>query len=291
MTENDKPGVGRRVCRTSGSGISNYGSSTLAGPSICNAIGPTGASPVLPPHHEAITMRPTNGTPREVAQATLTEIAASLDRLGCPNPSDRPSDIDIRVRRGQEAMSRHRRRFEDWLDIADAIDAGRSAILYRLGMNQPTGQRYQKAMGEWLIENGFREIADKGTRSRLLECLQHREAIMTWRAGLTDSERFRWNHPDSVLRWWKKKTQVPDPNAEPKKPSPVARLKESIEKLETENYRLRRDLERACDGDRWKPTDHARDIAQVVVSTFTPGKALDIARYIREQVKQKESSR
>ena len=44
---------------------------------------------------------------------------------------------------------------------------------------------------------------DKGARRRLLERLRHREQIERWRTLLTDSVRFKLNHPDAVLRKWK----------------------------------------------------------------------------------------
>jgi hypothetical protein len=235
-------------------------------------------------------MQATHDTIRQSAQATLTDIAASLDRLAQANPSsDHPVSPDAKVRLGREAMARQRRSFEDWLAIGEAIEVGQTESMHRAGINRPTGKRFNKIMGEWLVENGFAEIG-KSTRSRLLECLRHRDAIMMWRSHLTDGERFNLNHPEKVLRKWNAKTHVPDPNAEPKQ-SPIAKARESIAKLEEENHRLRRKIERGEAGDRWKPTDRATDIARVIVDTFATGKALDIAKYIKEHVKQKEVSK
>ena len=86
---------------------------------------------------------------------------------------------------------------------------------------EPIGRRYEKAMAEWLVANSFKEI-DKGTRSRLLDCLEHRTEIEAWRSVLTGSERFRFNHPNTLWRKWRAATTVPDPNAKPRT-SPVAR--------------------------------------------------------------------
>jgi hypothetical protein len=68
--------------------------------------------------------------------------------------------------------------------------------------NEPKGKHYERAVAEWLKAHSFDEI-NKGTRARLLECLQHRKQIETWRTLLTKPERFRFNHPDTVLRKWK----------------------------------------------------------------------------------------
>ena len=107
-------------------------------------------------------------------------------------------------------------------------------------------------MAEWLVANGFKEI-DKGVRSRLLECLRHRDEVERWRQGLTDGERFRFNHPNTVLRRWKKTITATAPNPEPK-PSPVAKLKETIVALEEANHRMRCEIERGG-GDLWSLDD------------------------------------
>ena len=51
--------------------------------------------------------------------------------------------------------------------IAEALDVGRSEVMRELHTNHPSGRRYEKAMGEWLVANGFKDI-DKGARCRLL---------------------------------------------------------------------------------------------------------------------------
>jgi hypothetical protein len=73
-------------------------------------------------------------------------------------------------------------------------------------------------MGDWLIAQQFKEI-DKGTRSRLLGCLKHKAEIENWRSLLTDAERWKFNHPDTVLKKWKASTVIPDPNAPSKQPA------------------------------------------------------------------------
>ena len=86
--------------------------------------------------------------------------------LSCHNPS---LACQI-VRLGQEAMARLRRGWNDWLAIGEALQVGQTASMQAAHTNKPTGRRYEKIMTEWLVANGFKEI-DKGTRSRLLECL------------------------------------------------------------------------------------------------------------------------
>src|SRR5262249_39602614 len=152
----------------------------------------------------------------------------------------------------------------------EALDVGRAEVMRDLHTNQPTGRRYETAMGVWLVTNGFKEI-DKAARSRLLECLRHRDQIERWRALLTDSERFKLNHPDAVLRKWKAAPAPPAPNVPPK-PSPYAQLKDAHVQLIEENHRLQQKIETA-DGDLWKSTDTAADIADVMLAKLSLQKA------------------
>jgi hypothetical protein len=163
-----------------------------------------------------------------------------------------PSPVSNVVRLGQEAMARKRRNWDDWLLIAEALQAGRTEVVHALHTNEMHGRRFEKAMGEWLIAHGFKEI-DKGARSRLLDCLKHKVEIQAWRAALTDSERWKFNHPDTVLRKWKKTTAIPKVNAEPEV-SAMQKLKD-----ERDPYK------RAADagGETWN--DRPRDIARMVI--------------------------
>ena len=135
-----------------------------------------------------------------------------------------PSATDEIFRRGKHAMERLCRGFDDWMDVAEALQVGRAESMRAAQTNEPKGKRYEKIMGEWLVAHSF-HVIDKGTRNRLLECLQYRAAIEKWRATLTPGDRLRFNHPDTVLRKWKTATVVPDPNTPPK-PSAIAKLKD-----------------------------------------------------------------
>jgi hypothetical protein len=209
----------------------------------------------------------------------------SDDGLGQPNPSP----IDEIVRRGQEALDRKRRDFDDWMLITEALQVGRAEIMAVLCTNRPTGKRFEHAMGKWLHAHAF-HIIDKCTRNHLLECLKHRAEIEKWRASIKDDgERFRLNHPTTVLRKWKAATVVPDPNAPEKKPSLVAKYKEVIARLEEENHRMRKEIERGG-GDLWAPKDTAENIARVMVANLTTDKAKKVAEAIIRKVKEKNAA-
>ena len=144
------------------------------------------------------------------------------------------------IQLGRQALARQGRVWNDWMTIAEAIAVGRREVLDKLNSDQPNGQRYHKAMDEWLVTSGFKGI-DKSTRSRLLECLEHRAEIEKWRTTLTEPERLRYNYPYTVLQRWKARTQVI--TTAPKRKSSVRALEDAVAKLDEENFALRRQLE------------------------------------------------
>lgn len=173
---------------------------------------------------------------------------------------DNPSSEIVRL--GQEAMARQRRIFDDWLAIAEALQFGRAQAMRDVHTNEPRGACYEKAMADWLIANGFKEI-DKGARSRLLKCLEHRVEIEKWRLRLTDAERFRYNHPNVVLRKWKASTVVPNANAAPSRVSAYAKLQTEHAQALDRLHRAEREIERGG-GDLWTRDDTAQDIAKTM---------------------------
>jgi hypothetical protein len=204
------------------------------------------------------------------------------DGLSQPNPSA-PDEI---VRRGKHAMERLRRSFNNWMDIAEALQVGRAESMRAAQTNQPTGKRYEKIIRGWLVANSF-HVIDKGTRNRLLECLQHRAAIEKWRATLTEGERFRFNHPDAVLRRWKAATIVPGPDLPPKI-SAFAELKAANIELQEKLYRAERGPSLGG-GDLWTPEDEPEDIATAMLVKLSPWKAESVARAILKKVKDKRA--
>ena len=191
-----------------------------------------------------------------------------------------PTVTDEIVRRGEHAMGRMLRGFDDWMDIGEALQVGRVEGMRVAQTNEPKGKRYEKIMGEWLVAHSF-HVIDKGTRNRLLECLQHRTAIEKWRATLTEGERFRFNHPDTVLRKWKAATIVP--NAPPKT-SAFGKLKETNIELQEKLHRAEHELSLGG-GDLWAPEDAADDIADVMLVKLSRTKAERVAHAILKKLK------
>jgi hypothetical protein len=223
-----------------------------------------------------------DGAQRYVSNVHLRAVEVVADELSQLNPSSAVSEI---IRRGQEAMARKRRAWDDWLAIAEALQAGRADVMSSLHTNKPHGRRYENAMGEWLIAHSFKEI-DKGTRKRLLDCLEHKAEIEKWRSRLTDSERFAFNHPDTVLRKWKAATVVPDPNAPPCI-SPMQKINDALAAVIEERDRYKREVEQGG-GDLWTAQDRPRDIARIIIAKLSKDKAQKVARAILEVLKKEE---
>jgi hypothetical protein len=219
---------------------------------------------------------------------------AVRDGLGQSNPSaddekvvnglgqSNPSSETIRL--GQAAMTRLARSWDDWMLVAAALDVGRTEAMRTAHTNQPVGKRYEREMARWLSANGF-ALIDKGDRSRLLDCLEHRDKIERWRAGLTSNQRAKLNHPSAVLRKWRKSIAATVPDAEPKRLSPHAKNKEIIIGLEEENHRLRREVERGG-GDLFSLEDTNRDVAKVLVAKFGPARWQKVVREAAKLIKE-----
>jgi vacuolar-type H+-ATPase subunit I/STV1 len=170
-----------------------------------------------------------------------------------------PDHIDDRektlFRQGMEAWERLKKEesWEDWLKVGQAHIAGRALAMQRAGVttNVPRGTGYKREFGKWLAEYKFDDI-DKGDRSRLFAVMENLPAIEAWRKTLTQTERLKLNHPSTVLRKWKKETQI-DPEDKPKRK--IQReanieldeenhgLKQHVQELEANAEQLRSEIE------------------------------------------------
>jgi hypothetical protein len=188
-------------------------------------------------------------------------------RVGPANPDP--------VARGQQAWARLRseQSWPDWYVVGMALQHGRHLAMLKANTNKPRGRHYQDIHGEWLKATGF-DLIDKGDRSRLLDCLKHREEIENWRQKLPLNKRFALNHPNSIWRAWRRKRMIGA------RVSPIAKYKDAIVRLKEENTRLLR-----AGDDLFLPQDTAADIAQLLadrLQQISPGKAAEILRLLPE---------
>jgi len=127
--------------------------------------------------------------------------------------------LDRRVQDGTEAWKRIKAadlvNFYDWLQVAEALEIGQEACMVEARKDKPEGGAYARLFKDWLERNGFNDM-DQGARQRALAVLRNRASIEEWRATLEPVARLRVNHPQSVLRGWKKwLAQQQQPSPEP----------------------------------------------------------------------------
>ena len=153
-------------------------------------------------------------------------------------------EIVERGRREWEEKSENDRDWRGWLHIGEALDVGRREVENRIANRSRSGtaarfkgRAFNERFGLWLSENGFKDLGGKkyaATRSHLMDCLENRAAIETWRKDLQGYQRTAWNHPTTVLRHWKKHLADEQEEAriaaggepKPKPPSPMAKAKQ-----------------------------------------------------------------
>jgi hypothetical protein len=165
--------------------------------------------------------------------------------------------------------------FEHWLAI------GKSVVLARQIADRRGGR---KTFMRVIEQQGLGKIVDKATASRMEKIMgpENLPGVLDWHHALTEKEQIAWAAPTSIFNHcpiFKK----PPPADKP--PSAFQKLKDTNIALQEENYRLKQ----REDGDRFKPTDTAEDIATVMVGMFTPRKADDIARRMLAKLEKRKS--
>jgi hypothetical protein len=87
--------------------------------------------------------------------------------------------------------------FDDWVSIGRALIVGRAWAMQMAKANRPVGTTYNRLMYRWLLEHGLAEIVPQ-ERYRAIKVIENLEAVQLWRAGLTEAQRLRFNHPNCI---------------------------------------------------------------------------------------------
>jgi hypothetical protein len=166
---------------------------------------------------------------------------------------------------------RHHKAPAHWIIIAKGLRTLRTKA-DRIGGRQTFRRlREQAGLGEKAIP--------PATVTRLDTILDNLPAVMSWHQRLDEQQQFRWASPSAVFKHcpvFKK-----DGSRDGDRLSPMAQLKQANMVLQEENHKLKQ----REDGDRFKPTDSARDIAVTMVGMFSPTKAETIFRQGLELLK------
>ena len=181
-------------------------------------------------------------------------------------------DIEV-FEAARSAVALLKKTFDTWVMIGRAVARARTIANERGG-----GKTFMR-----LIEQqGLAKIVDKATASRLERIMDNLWEVTKWHEGLTERQKIDWSAPTTVIKRCPVFTK-PKPAKETL--SPMPQLKQANIVLQEENHQLKQ----REDGDRWKPTDTAQDIARVMVDTLSPSKVKDVAKHMLEMLKGRAS--
>jgi hypothetical protein len=180
----------------------------------------------------------------------------------------------------RQAVANLRKTFDEWIKI------GRAVVLARDMANRRGGT---KTFMRIIAQQNLGTVVNKSTASRLEKVMARIDEVVAWRATLTDRERIDYASPTSILR----RCPIfrnPTPPRDDNQMTPAERDRQQLAAAIEENHRLQAELAHREDGDRFRPTDTANDIATVIVGMFSKTKARDIADQIRTKLRHREAA-
>jgi hypothetical protein len=122
-------------------------------------------------------------------------------------------------------------------------------------------------------------VLEAKERQHLIECMDNLAEIEVWRATLREDERRAWNHPSTVLKKWRASVRG-EPASSPKVKEG---LREMVNKLQAENDRLKRQLDKDAP---FTADDSAKDIADTLFRLhFSESKMEAISKEFRRLAK------
>jgi hypothetical protein len=188
------------------------------------------------------------------------------------------------IEAARNAFTTLKRTLDHWMTIGKGLQV-LHAKAERLNAGRGTFKRLRELAG--LGEKAI----PKSTVTRLFAILDNLPAVTEWQQGLTDKQKYDWASPISVHRHCPvfKKQKSDD---EKSKLSPMAQLKQANIALQEENHRLKQQQRK--DGDCFKPTDTAKDIATALVGTlsgFPLAKARRVALHMLEIIKERKKAK
>jgi hypothetical protein len=118
--------------------------------------------------------------------------------MGLTPEMSMPSDESV-IENGRAAWGRVRSgsSLNDWILIGHALLVGRRLCMARANVDKPRGVKYVRIMGQWLTENGFREITSS-SRKTAASCAENEGEVRAWLETLPEARRLRLNHAAAV---------------------------------------------------------------------------------------------
>jgi len=203
-------------------------------------------------------------------------------------PPDLPtlsSEETTYVEAAREALVTIRRTFEFWIVIARGLKTLKDKA-ERLG-GRFTFDRLREREGLGGRNKQGKEILNKTRVSRLLKILERLPEVETWRATLSETERFNWASPEAVVAHCPIFTND-DSDNEPATPAAkTAAPKKTRQDLERELAAASEKLKRS-DGSLFDlQQTPAKQIADVMLANATSYKCEEIAKALLAGVKRK----
>jgi hypothetical protein len=161
--------------------------------------------------------------------------------------------------------------FETWTVIGKAVMQARNLADRRGG---------RKTFMRIVEQQGLGKVVDKATASRLLRIMEHLPQIAAWRATLTERQQIDWASPSSVCQRCPALNPARGKDKE-SKPARMSVIKDDYMALVQENH----ELKKREDGDLWKPTDRAEDIAKVMWAKLTRYKVQQLVKTLGDMLK------
>jgi hypothetical protein len=209
------------------------------------------------------------GNPTQDAAEGLDAAANGLD-----SPTQNDDEIVARGRTAAERLAGGQT-WTDWVAVGRAFRVGRNFAMRIASTNQPKGKRYALAFGLWLKHKQLDQVADKGTRSNLLDLIDNLEAVEAWRAELPLERQLKLNHPRNTRDAWRRSRREEQIEGE-RRPSALTQLRESVEKLENENFRLR------SGGHVINAQVRPPDVARILISLFSADALAEIRELLTQ---------
>jgi len=183
--------------------------------------------------------------------------------------------------------------FDCWVTIGRAVVRARK-IAKEIGG--------AKTFMRLIEQQGLGAVVNKATASRLEIIMQSLPEVTKWHESLTQGQQIAWAAPTTIMKHCPVFRTKPKPNDDdadkPFKPVDLNRAVESVvhHLAENNDADLRQSvIERIAgpqrqDGDLFKPSDTAEDIATVLVGMFSKNKAETIARAILRLLKERAAA-
>jgi hypothetical protein len=94
--------------------------------------------------------------------------------------------------------------FRDWLIVAQALHGARVRIIAETGVKSDASPTFAKALAKWVKANKWASqwMGDgkSSFRSASYWLVDNLDAVEAWRSGLSEPDRERWSHPETLKR-------------------------------------------------------------------------------------------